>query len=160
VSSEESRLDRHLEGKAASLRAREPGRMRKVHPYSWLWEPLEQDATFVLAAMFGSRVAYLDGKLVLCFSAREEPWRGLLVGTERAHHASLVAQFPSLTPHPILPKWLYLAESADDFERTAERLVALAGERDPRIGVAPKAKGPKSARRARNVPHETRQDPV
>jgi hypothetical protein len=43
----------------------------------------------------------------------------------------------------VLPKWLYLAESADDFERVAERLVALARRRDPRIGVAPKPGGSK-----------------
>jgi hypothetical protein len=95
--------------------------------------------------MFGTKVVYLDGKLVLCFSSKEEPWRGVLVGTERAHHASLVGQFPSLLPHSVLPKWLYLAESGDDFERVARQLVVLAKERDPRIGVAPKAKRPKPA---------------
>jgi hypothetical protein len=116
------------------------GRMKRVHPHAWLWEPLEADASFVLAAMFGSKVVYLDGRLVLCFSAREEPWRGLLVCTEREHQAALIAEFPSLSPHPVLPKWLYLAESADDFEHSAERLVLLAKGRDPRIGVVPQPK--------------------
>ncbi len=114
------------------------GRLRRVHPHAWLWEPLESDPTFLLGAMFGSKVVYLDGKLVLCFSAREEPWRGVLVCTEREHQASLRAEFPALAPHEILPKWLYLPESADAFESAAERLVRLAKERDPRIGVAPK----------------------
>src|SRR5471030_3100796 len=101
------------------------GRARRLHPHAWLWEPLEGDATFVLGAMFGTKVAYLDGRMVLCFSAREEPWRGILVATERAHHAGLTAEFPALAPHPVLPKWLYLPESADDFERVAECLVVL-----------------------------------
>jgi hypothetical protein len=133
-------------GKGASLRE-DMGRARPVHPYAWLWEPLESDPSFVLAAMFGSKVAYLDGKLMLCFAAREEPWRGVLVGTEHAHHPSLVAELPSLAPHPILPKWLYIPETADDFERTGSRLVQLARERDPRIGVVPKAKARRASSR-------------
>jgi hypothetical protein len=91
--------------------------------------------------MFGTKVVYLDGKLVLCFASKAEPWRGVLVCMEREHHASLISQFPSLFPHPILPKWLYLPESQDGFERVAERLVALAGERDPRIGIVARPKG-------------------
>ncbi len=115
------------------------GAARRVHPYAWLWEPLEADPTFVLGSMFGTKVVYLGGRLVLCFASREEPWRGVLVATER-EHAPLIAQFPSLRPHPILPKWLYLADSEDDFERVAGELVALASRRDPRIGVLPKAR--------------------
>jgi hypothetical protein len=127
------------------MRERGLGPVRRAHPHAWLWEPLEADATFVLGAMFGTKVIYLGGRLVLCFSSKAEPWRGLLVCTERESHPSLTGQFPSLTPHPILPKWLYLSESADDFERVAGQLVALARERDPRIGVAPSAKRRKRA---------------
>jgi hypothetical protein len=116
------------------------GKAKRVHPHAWLWEPLETDATFVLGAMFGTKVVYLGGRLVLCFSAKSEPWRGVLMCTERENHESLRASFASLSPHPILPKWLYLPESADDFERVAEQLVRLARERDPRIGVVPKPK--------------------
>jgi hypothetical protein len=117
------------------------GRVKQVHPYAWIWEPLEEDATFMLGAMFGTKVVYLDGKLVLCFAARSEPWRGILICTERENQASLVAELPSLRPHSILPKWLYLPESVDAFEAVAQRLVILARQRDPRIGVAPKTKG-------------------
>ena len=127
------------------MRRHDLGPARRVHPYAWLWEPLETDASFVLAAMFGAKAVYLDGRLVLCFSSREEPWRGVLVCTEREHHASLRARFPSLSPHPVLPKWLYLPESAGDFERAAGQLVELARDRDPRIGVAP---SPRKRRRA------------
>lgn len=116
------------------------GKLIKPHRYEWLWEPLETDPTFVLRAMFGSKAVYLDGKLMCAFMAKEEPWRGLLVCTDHAHHAALVADFPELVSHSILPKWLYLPESADSFERTAARLVELARRRDPRIGVLPKPK--------------------
>ncbi len=111
---------------------------RVVHRHAWLWEPMERDPRFLLRSMFGAKAAYLDGKLMLCFCAGEEPWRGLLVCTDRTHHAALRADFPVLTPHPILPKWLYLPEAADAFDRTGPRLVALALHRDARLGVSPR----------------------
>lgn len=129
----------------------ELGRARIVHRLAWLWEPLEPDPAFVLRTMFGAKAAYLDGKLALCFCDGEEPWRGLLVCTDRARHAALTAEFPELTPHQILPKWLYLPESADVFERSATLIVSLARHRDPRIGVAPQArKKPAPARPAKS----------
>lgn len=120
-------------------------RIKAVHPYAWLWEPLESEASFMLRAMFGARAVYLDGKLMLCFMAKAEPWRGVLVCTDKCHHDSLVKEFPALAPHSILPKWLYLSESVDCFERDARRMVRLARKRDPRIGVVAKAKKPKAA---------------
>ena len=119
--------------------------MRRVHPYAWLWEPLAAEASFVLRPMFGTKAVYLDSRLMLCFSAQAEPWRGVLVCMDRIHQASLMAEFPLLSPHPVLPKWLYLPESADDFERVAEGLVALVRRRDPRIGVEPR---PRKRRRS------------
>ncbi len=114
--------------------------VKALHPYAWLWECLEADPGFALRAMFGTKTAYLDGRLTLCFSASKEPWRGVLVCTSHAHHHSLMAEFPVLKPHPILPKWLYLPEALDEFEKLAQRLVALAKARDPRLGVLPKPK--------------------
>lgn len=114
---------------------------RIVHRHAWLWEPLEADPTFVLRTMFGAKAVYLDGKLMLCFCAGEEPWSGVLVCTSREHHAALRAEFAALAPHPILPKWLYLPESSDTFEAVAPRLVALSRRRDARVGVVPQAKG-------------------
>ncbi len=127
------------------MRHEEFGRIRSVHPHAWLWEPLESDASFVLGAMFGTKVVYLDGRLVLCFSAKTEPWCGVLVCTDRGSHSSLRAQFPMLSPHPVLGKWLYLPEAADQFERAAQHLVMLAKERDPRIGVATRPRRRKRA---------------
>ena len=124
------------------------GGARLVHPYAWLWEPLESEASFLLRPMFGTRAAYIDGRLVLCFSAGEEPWRGVLVCTDRTHHGSLIAEFPALVPHPVLPKWLYLSDSIDAFERLAERLVSMARRRDPRIGINPRDRRRSRARKA------------
>jgi hypothetical protein len=111
------------------------GQVRPVHPHAWLWEPLESDPTFVLRSVFGAKAAYLGGTLMLCFCATTEPWRGVLVCTDHARHAALLADFPELVEHPILSKWLYLSESADRFERVAARLVELARRRDSRIGI-------------------------
>ncbi|MBL9203262.1 MAG: hypothetical protein JNL39_22335 [Opitutaceae bacterium] len=123
----------------------ELGRARVLHRLAWLWEPLEPDPRFELRTMFGAKAAYLDGQLALCFCAGEEPWRGLLVCTDRGRHAALVAEFPELRPHTVLPKWLYLPESAETFERSATLIVSLARHRDPRIGVAPQAKRKRAA---------------
>jgi len=123
------------------------GKTMRVHPYQWLWEPLETDPTFLVRPMFSGRAVYLDGRLMLYFTAKQEPWRGVLVCTERAHHAALLAEFPELSPHPILPKWLYLPESADRFESVAERLVTLARRRDLRLGVSPPPKKRKRAKK-------------
>lgn len=128
------------------------GRARPVHRHQWLWEPLEAEPGFVLRTMFGAKAVYLDGKLMGCFCAGDEPWRGMLVCTDRTRHAGLQAEFPELMPHPVLPKWLYLPETADRFERAAARLVALARRRDPRIGVVP---SPKKRRSAGNNPGRT-----
>lgn len=119
---------------------------RVVHRHAWLWEPLEGEPGFVLRAMFGAKAVYLDGKIVLCFSTGDEPWRGLLVPTDPSRHDALRADFPALIVHAILGKWLYLPESADAFERTAAALVQLVRRRDPRIGVVPKPKKRRSAR--------------
>lgn len=122
------------------MRTRDSNEMKIVHAHAGFWEPLEGDPTFLLRPMFGTKAVYLHGKIVLCFSTREEPWRGVLVATERAHHASLLAEIPSLSAHPILPKWLYVPESSARFESTVERLVQLVRNQDPRIGVVPRAK--------------------
>jgi hypothetical protein len=114
------------------------------------------DPTFVLRSMFGAKAVYLGGKLMLCFSAGEEPWRGVLVCTDHAHHPALRADFPDLAPHPILPKWLYLPESASSFERTATRLVSLARQRDARLGVTPGTRKKKSRRRPARAKRVTR----
>jgi hypothetical protein len=119
-------------------------RARADHPYAWLWEPLETEPSFELRTMFGAKAVYLGGKLQLCFTAKEEPWRGVLVCTDKTCHSSLTKEFPDLRPHPVLPKWLYLSESIEIFESVAGRLVVLVRKRDERIGVIAK---PKRAKR-------------
>jgi len=114
---------------------------KQPHPLLWLAEPLQDDPSYLDKAMFGCRAVHFGGRLVLALAWKEEPWRGVLLPTEREHHLSLIAEFPSLTPHPVLQKWLYLPESSPSFENDARRLVALIRRLDPRLGVIP---GPKT----------------
>ena len=119
----------------------------KIHPYAWLWESLESDAGFLITPMFGGRSLYLDGRLMLYFTIREEPWHGLLVCTDKSRHENLLNEFPMLSTHPVLPKWLYLRDQDEAFEVVAGQLVSLAAKRDSRIGVEPKPRRKPSAKK-------------
>ena len=118
---------------------------KQPHPLLWLAEPLQVDPSYLDKAMFGCRAVHFGGRLVLALAWKEEPWRGVLVPTEREHQPSLIAEFPAFAPHPVLPKWLYLPETAPTFEADAARLVALIRRLDPRIGVIPGSKAKKPA---------------
>jgi hypothetical protein len=111
----------------------------KQHPLHWVVESLWDEVSYLEKSMFGCRGCYLHGRLVLVLAYRdEEPWRGLLVPTEKAFHKSLLQGFPGLVVHPVLGKWLYLQEASEEFEETAQRLVDGISRDDPRIGVVPK----------------------
>lgn len=127
------------------------GAAKPVHPHTWLWETVEQEPTFVLRTMFGTKAVYLHGLMMLCFTASEEPWRGVLVCTDRDRQPALIKEFPSLTPHQVLPKWLYLSESSSDFETTATKLVRLARAKDPRLGVVPNVRKRKKTKTIRRI---------
>jgi hypothetical protein len=115
-----------------------PARARKPpHPFEWLAEPLLAEPSFILKSWFGGRTIMLHGQHQLFLSAQGEPWQGLLVCTFHEHQPSLCAEFPSLAPHPILKKWLYLPERHEQFERDAQLLVQRVRARDPRIGITP-----------------------
>lgn len=116
---------------------------------------MRDNPSYLDRPMFGGRAVHFGGRFVLFLAMKEEPWRGVLVPTERKHQPSLIAEFPSLAPHPVLPKWLYLPEATPTFEPDAQRLVDLAHALDPRIGVIPGTKTKKKPGKApRNPPHQ------
>lgn len=119
---------------------------KQPHPLLWVAEPLQFDPSYLDKAMFGGRAVHFGGRFVLYLTWKDEPWRGVLVPTEREHQSSLIAEFPALAPHPVLPKWLYLPEAGPAFEADAARLVALIRRLDSRIGVLPGAKAKKPAK--------------
>jgi len=111
--------------------------MKREHPLQWVVEPLMEQPSYLQRPMFGCVGCYLHGRLMLVLASRREPWQGLLVPTAREHHAALLREEGTLIVHPVLAKWLYLAESSDAFEEVAQRLVAWVLADDPRLGVEP-----------------------
>jgi hypothetical protein len=131
--------------KPARVASARPRAARPEHPLEWLADPVRDDPSFVLKSWFGGRTVMLHGLHTLFLTSQGEPWQGVLVCTFYEHQPSLLAEFPSLRPHPVLKKWLYLPESVETFERDARRLVQLALARDSRIGIPP---GPPKRRKA------------
>ena len=101
----------------------------------WIFEALEDDPKFFQRKLFSFDAAYLDDRLYLAVADGKEPWNGLLVCTSREHHTALRNEFPQLTPHKVLGKWLHLPLSHPEFETIALELAAIARKRDPRLGV-------------------------
>jgi len=123
-------------------------KMRKPpNRHLWILDPLADEPTLLVRSMFSGQAVYLDGRMVLYLADRAEPWRGVCVPMERDQHADLIADCSALAPHPQLPKWLYLPETAKTFERDAVWLVSRIRIRDPRIGIAPASNRPNRVRR-------------
>jgi hypothetical protein len=118
-------------------------KIKKIHSLQWIFEPLETNPEFLQKKMFGCQAGYLNDKLVLVIADGDAPWNGLLIPTEREFHPSLKKEFPDLNPHPVLGKWLYLPQTATDFEEIALRVVESVKAGDSRFGVDPKPKKPK-----------------
>lgn len=107
----------------------------KTDRFDWVVAPLADHPSFIQKSMFGCLSYYLFGKLVLVTSHDREPWKGLLIPTERQHHESLLREFPQLTKHPVLGKWLYLSEATEEFEEISQKIIACLQTADPRFGV-------------------------
>ena len=62
--------------------------------------------------MFGGLAVYLFERQMLLLVEPTKSgrwnWHGVLVCTDYQHHASIQAEFPALTPHAILRKWLFI----------------------------------------------------
>jgi hypothetical protein len=68
-------------------------------------------------------------------------WHGVLVCTGHEHHASIRAEFPALTPHQVLRKWLFIDSTHEDFESTMEGVAKRMARNDMRFGVTPRGPG-------------------
>jgi hypothetical protein len=128
---------------------------KRQHPLQWILEPLEAEPSFFQKHMFGCQAAYLHGRLFLVLAAKQEPWDGLLVCTSHDFHAELMGEYPGLQPHPVLPKWLYLAQSSSEFEETAQQLVLQVLKNDMRMGVEPAVRGRKGPNKPKKKTKKT-----
>ena len=127
-------------------------RAAPAHPLGWLFEPLEKHSSYMRRKMFGCEAAYLNGRLMLVLAAGEEPWNGILIATEREFHQALQVQWEQLKPHPVLGKWLYLAQTDPAFDQVAAAIVEHVRKGDTRIGVEPKPKNRKRGKSKVDVP--------
>ncbi len=124
-----------------------PKEGRKQHRLLWTVESIMDEPSYLERSMFGCLAIYLHGRMVLLLSEGEEPWNGLLIPTEHAHHKSLINEFNYILQHPVLKKWLYLPENIEDFESVASEIVHAIEMNDPRFGVEPKERKPRKSRK-------------
>jgi len=116
-----------------------PSKKKKLqNPFLWVVESIMEEPSYIDRAWFGCRAIYLHGRLMLVLCAGEEPWNGLLIATEHKFHDSIREDFDYLVQHPVLKKWLYLAETSEDFENVAMDIVEAIRIRDQRFGIEPK----------------------
>jgi len=108
------------------------------NPLLWVVESIIDEPSYIDRAWFGCRAIYLHGRLMLVLSSGEEPWNGLLIATEHEFHYSIRNDFEYVVQHPVLRKWLYLPEAAEDFETVAMDIVESIRLGDKRFGVEPK----------------------
>jgi hypothetical protein len=117
----------------------------KTFDHEWILEPFAEHRTFFTKPMFGGLAVYLHERQMLVLVEPTKSgrwnWHGVLICTDRAHHASIRAQFPALMPHDVLGKWLFVDSTHDDFESTMEAVAKRIARNDPRFGIVPKGIG-------------------
>src|SRR5712672_511350 len=123
----------------------------KRFEHEWILEGFVEHRTFFTKNMFGGLAAYLFERQMLVLveptKSGRWKWHGVLVCTGHEHHASIQAEFPALTPHEILGKWLYIDSTHDAFEATMEAVGKRIAKNDPRFGILPGT--PKARKRKR-----------
>jgi len=113
----------------------------KTFDNEWIFEAFAGRPTFFTKRMFGGLAAYLHERQMLVLVEPTKTgrwkWHGVLVCTGHEHHASIRADFPALTPHAVLRKWLYLESSHQEFEATMEGVARRMARNDRRFGIVP-----------------------
>jgi hypothetical protein len=96
----------------------------KTFDNEWILEAFDGRPSFFTKRMFGGLAAYLHERQMLVLVEPTKTgrwkWHGVLICTNHEHQRSIRADFPALTPHSVLRKWLYIDSKHDDFEPTME----------------------------------------
>jgi hypothetical protein len=123
----------------------------KKFEHEWILEAFSEHPTFFTKSMFGGLAAYLFERQMLVLveptKSGRWKWHGVLVCTHYEHHASIQAQFPALTPHGMLRKWLFIDSTHEDFESTMEAVARRVSSNDPRFGILAGSTKPSRGRR-------------
>ena len=115
----------------------------KAFDNEWILEAFAGRPTFFTKRMFGGLAAYLHERQMLVLVEPTKTgrwkWHGVLVCTDHEHHASIRADFPALTPHDVLRKWLYVDSTHPRFESTMEAVTTRIAHNDRRFGIMPRS---------------------
>jgi hypothetical protein len=115
----------------------------KKFKHEWILDPFADHPTFFTKGMFGGLAVYLFERQMLVLVEPTKSgrwnWHGVLVCTGYEHHASIQREFPALTPHDLLRKWLFIDSSQGEFESTMDAVATLIANNDPRFGILPKS---------------------
>jgi hypothetical protein len=124
----------------------------KKFQHEWILEAFAEHPTFFAKSMFGGLAAYLFERQMLVLVEPSKSgrwnWHGVLLCTDYRHHASIQAEFPALTPHEALRKWLFIDSAREDFESTMEAVAKRVASNDPRFGILAKSARPGRRRKA------------
>ena len=124
----------------------------KKFQHEWIFEPFVEHPTFFTKSMFGGLAVYLFERQMLLLveptkSGRWD-WHGVLVCTDYRHHAAIQAEFPALTAHDVLRKWLFIDSAHEEFESTMESVAKQIARNDPRFVVLSRSpRSPRSTQR-------------
>lgn len=114
---------------------------KTLNELQWIEEQLPE--SFNRRAMFGG-FAYYDGpflKLIL-FEGSSERWNGCMFPAVKENHPQLLKQFPFLVNHSVLPQWLYLPLSHENFEDNAKKVIRELNRPQNLWGTIPNRKQP------------------
>ena len=113
----------------------------KTFNNEWICQVFEDDPSFLTKRMFGGLAVYLFGRQMMVLveptTTGRWKWHGVLICTEHVHQPAIIEEFPQLSPHDILKKWLYIDSRHEDFEPTMERVAEAIKRDDQRFGIHP-----------------------
>ena len=115
----------------------------KTFDNEWILDAFTGRPTFFTKRMFGGLAAYLPERQMLVLVEPTKTgrwkWHGVLVCTDHEHQASIRADYPALTPHRVLRKWLYIDSMHEDFESTIDAVAKCIARNDRRFGIVPRS---------------------
>ena len=118
-----------------------PKSRAKTFDNEWVFQAFESHPSFLTRRMFGGLAAYLFGRMMMVLVEPTRTgrwkWHGVLICTDHAQHPAITSEFPELSPHNVLKKWLYIDSSVEDFEPTMERIAQAIARDDRRFGIPP-----------------------
>lgn len=137
---------------------------KRLENLDWIEDLLPK--FIVRKAMFGGFAYYVEQKMVLAIfedektrtyknkTAKYAIWNGCMFPVEKHLHAEILEQYPFLTNHPVLPKWLYLPAESENFENNVEEIILQIRKRNENFGVIPKSKNKKLTTKAKKEKFE------